>query len=134
MRELEQSATMDVLLAAVGAQGLRRLGSLATDAAKAARDAGHHLPGLDTVAMPEREVRRLGGEKRGLVYIQEAPRGRPAAQDFQAGTSGAYSDVGSRKMVVPALRYDNPNPNGNPFVKFDGIETGSDGKTVLLID
>ena len=33
---------------------------------------------------------------------------------------------------MPALRYDNPNPKGNKFVKFDGYEI-RDGE-VLLID
>ncbi|WP_233239092.1 hypothetical protein [Bordetella sp. LUAb4] len=35
---------------------------------------------------------------------------------------------------MPALRYNNSNAKGVNFVKFDGIELDTDGKTVLLLD
>ena len=92
------------------------------------------LPNPNTHALTETEARRLGGENRGLIYVQETPRGSEAAKDFQAGTSGAFSDVASQKPAVPALRYDNANPKGVDYIKFDGIEVGSDGSNILLVD
>jgi len=65
--------------------------------------------------------------------VAEGPRGKQAAQDFQAGTSGAYSDLATGKSAVSALRYDNPKEKGLDFIKFDGIEDGPNG-TALLID
>ncbi|MDT3723276.1 hypothetical protein, partial [Pseudomonas oryzihabitans] len=32
------------------------------------------------------------------------------------------------------MRYDNPNSNGINFIKFDGVEAGADGSSLLLID
>lgn len=90
------------------------------------------LPKPSTRAMTEAEARRLGGENRGLIYVLEKPRGHQAAQDFQSGTSGAFSDVASQKSGVPALRYD--NPGGVNYIKFDGVEQAVDGTKVLLID
>ncbi len=77
---------------------------------------------------------------KGIIYVRESPRSptsaaRRAANDFEAGTTGARSDVASGDRVVPALRYNNPNPRGNKFVRFDGIEGVDvviDAKTRLL--
>ncbi|MGF2040641.1 MAG: hypothetical protein RMZ43_036030 [Nostoc sp. CmiVER01] len=44
------------------------------------------------------------------------------------------SDIATRKGVVPALRYDNGNPKGRNYIRFDGIEKGADGSSTLLID
>jgi hypothetical protein len=33
---------------------------------------------------------------------------------------------------VPALQFDNPNPNGNPYVKWDGYQQLPDGTTELI--
>lgn len=99
-----------------------------------ATETGGVLPSLDTKVLTVGQARNLGGVNRGLIYVQETPTGGQAAQDFQAGTSGAFSDIASQKSAVPALRYDNPNTNGYNYVKFDGIEQGADGGQVLLID
>jgi hypothetical protein len=32
---------------------------------------------------------------------------------FEAGTTGAFSELLSQQKAVPALRFDNPNLNGN---------------------
>ncbi|WP_160165266.1 hypothetical protein [Xanthomonas phaseoli] len=69
-----------------------------------------------------------------MIYVLEGPKGKQNAQDFQAGTAGAFSDVESGKLGVPALRYTNPNEKGLNFIKFDGIEKGSGGESILLID
>ncbi len=92
------------------------------------------LPNSSTTPLTEREARRLTGENKGLIYVLEGPKGNQAAQAFQAGTSGAFSDVKSRKGAVPALRYDNSSKNGVHHVKFDGIEKAADGTNILLID
>ncbi|MGV3346949.1 hemagglutinin repeat-containing protein [Bordetella sp. LUAb4] len=106
--------------------------------AVAANDAGDKrvplLPHRDTRVLTEKEARALGGENKGLIYVAEGPRGKQTAQDFQAGTAGAFSDLATGKQGVPALRYNNSNAKGVNFVKFDGIQHDADGKTVLLID
>jgi hypothetical protein len=38
-------------------------------------------------------------------------------RDYQAQTAGADTDPLTGQSNVPALQFDNPNPNGNPFVK-----------------
>jgi hypothetical protein len=88
---------------------------------------------LDFTTFTGTELNKIPGEKRGLVFMEESPRGKQAAIDFHAGTSGAMSDVESKKFIVPALRYDNENPRGMSYIKFDGFEVGPDGK-VLIID
>lgn len=37
----------------------------------------------------------MGGENKGLIYVAEGPKGKPAAQDFQAGTKEFRIDSGS---------------------------------------
>ncbi|QKF50569.1 hemagglutinin repeat-containing protein [Pseudomonas graminis] len=79
-----------------------------------------------------KDARKLEGENKGLIFVQE-PQGdfsKPFVK-FEAGTTGAFSDVLSQRKAVPAIRFDNPNPNGNNFVKFDGIE---DFNGITLID
>ncbi|MBR8824055.1 hypothetical protein IX293_002332 [Fusobacterium necrophorum] len=39
--------------------------------------------------------------------------------------------MATKKGVVPALRYDNPNTRGRNYIKFDGIEI-IDGQTYLI--
>ncbi|KAF2408806.1 filamentous hemagglutinin [Pseudomonas antarctica] len=79
-----------------------------------------------------KDARKLEGENKGLIFVQE-PQGdfsKPFVK-FEAGTTGAFSDVLSQRKAVPAIRFDNPNPNGNNFVKFDGVE---DIGGITLID
>ncbi|WP_163027719.1 hypothetical protein [Pseudomonas viridiflava] len=50
----------------------------------------------------------MGGENKGLIYVAEGPKGKPAAQDFQAGANGAFTDLatgkgGGRRCVMPTL-------------------------------
>jgi filamentous hemagglutinin len=91
-------------------------------------------PNLRTVVLTESQARKLTGANRGLIYVTETPRGGSAAQQFQAGTAGSFSDIATGKTVVPALRYDNPNPGGVNYIKFDGVEMAPDGSAVLLLD
>jgi filamentous hemagglutinin len=86
-------------------------------------------------------ARRLGPPHEGLIFVREnlgAPRGgaATAARDFEAGTTGAFSEVATRSRVVPALRFENPNQSGFNFIKFDGLEEGGvllDSKTRILV-
>jgi RHS repeat-associated protein len=70
-----------------------------------------------------RDARRLEGDNQGLIFVKE-PQGNlnQFFEQFDAGTTGAFSETITQKRAVPALRFDNPNPRGNNFVKFDGIE------------
>ncbi|HDS1675611.1 TPA: hemagglutinin repeat-containing protein [Stenotrophomonas maltophilia] len=112
----------------------RKLAALESGAAaKPTLNVQELLPNQNTRVLTESEARALGGEKKGLIYVIESPRGKPAARDFQAGTNGAFSDVASEKPAVPALRYTNPNERGVDFIKFDGIEAVGNEK-ILLID
>ncbi|MGD7104706.1 DUF637 domain-containing protein, partial [Ralstonia pseudosolanacearum] len=111
----------------------RQAGTVLAPTTRAANPADL-LPNTSTRVLTETEARNLGGQNQGLIYVTETPRGGTAAQEFQAGTPGAFSDLATGKPAVPALRYDNPNTNGVNFVKFDGIEKAADGTNVLLID
>ena len=99
------------------------------DLANAARNSGKMELPLYTVG----EAKRLLGN--GLIAVLEPTgTGNPAAAAYQAGTAGAVSDIATSKQIVPALRYNNPNPRGMDFVKFDGYEVLPDGQTMLMID
>ncbi len=79
------------------------------------------------------------GANRGLVFVSEnlRPPGSPEMREayrHQAQTAGSSTDpVTGRSAASPALRYDNPNPNGRSIVRWDGIRVLPDG-TVELID
>jgi hypothetical protein len=45
-----------------------------------------------------------------------------AAAAWEDCLPGASSDLATRRRNVPALRYDNPNPAGEPFVRFDSVD------------
>ena len=103
----------------------------AADLANAARNSGKIELPLYTVG----EANRLPGSKNGLIAVLEPTgTGNPAAAAYQAGTAGAVSDIATGKQIVPALRYNNSNPRGMDFVKFDGYEVLPDGQTMLMID
>ncbi|WP_232520322.1 hemagglutinin repeat-containing protein [Ralstonia solanacearum] len=112
----------------------KQAGTVLAPTTRAASNPADLLPNTSTRVLTETEARNLGGQNQGLIYVTETPRGGTAAQEFQAGTTGAFSDLAAGKPAVPALRYDNPNTNGVNFVKFDGIEKAADGTNVLLID
>ncbi len=79
-----------------------------------------------------------GSPNRGMIFVDEN-LGEPgsaemkAAHDFEAGTEGAHSDIATRSRRVPALLYDNPNPDGARYVKFDGFNMLQD-ETIELVD
>lgn len=70
-------------------------------------------------------------QNRGIEYIVETPRGNEIAQRFQSEIPGSISDVKTKKGIIPALRYDNPNKRGRSYIKFDGVEVRN-GQTYLI--
>lgn len=74
-----------------------------------------------------------GSPNRGVEYMYEKPVGNFKAQEFQWGTTGSMMQKvdGEARNVIPALRYDNSNPRGMNFIKFDGIEV-VDNQTYLI--
>jgi hypothetical protein len=94
--------------------------------------------GLGKSAISQAEANVLTGPNRGLILVQEN-LGKPkteamqAARDFESGTAGALSDVASHSRAVPSLRFDNPNPGGRNYVRFDSARNLGDG-TIELID
>ena len=74
-----------------------------------------------------------GSPNRGVEYMYEKPAGNSKAQKFQWGTTGSMMQKvdGEARNVIPALRYDNSNPRGMNFIKFDGIEV-IDDQTYLI--
>jgi filamentous hemagglutinin len=44
------------------------------------------------------------------------------ALDYQSILPGAVTDVKTRKLIAPGLRYDNPNPRGKNYILFDGVD------------
>ena len=63
----------------------------------------------------------------------EKPAGKLEAQEFQWGLTGSMMQQtpSGHKNIIPALRYDNSNPRGMNFIKFDGIEVRN-GTTYLI--
>ena len=80
-----------------------------------------NLADVDVLSI--RDAKRLEGDNVGLIFVKE-PQGNlnKFFEQFDAGTPGAFSETLTNKRAVPALRFDNPNPRGHNFVKFDGIE------------
>ena len=56
----------------------------------------------------------------------------PTARDFESGTVGAFSDIATRQRQVPALKFDNPNTDGKPYVKFDGYQRIDNGLVEMI--
>ncbi len=79
------------------------------------------------------------GVNRGLLFVPEniGPPGSPAMREayrYQAQTAGSSTNPATGQSAAsPALRYDNPNPNGASIVRWDGIRVLPDG-TIELID
>jgi hypothetical protein len=64
----------------------------------------------------------------GMIFVLEGPDQRklpgnpsPAAQ-FEAATTGAFSDIATGKRAVPALRYTNDVTYGHSVKRFDGFD------------
>lgn len=70
----------------------------------------------------------------GEIETKVNPAGKPEAQEFQWGTAGSMMQQtpDGPKNIIPALRYDNSNPRGMNFIKFDGIRV--ENGTTYLID
>lgn len=99
-------------------------------------DAGSSLRAtLDRViaAMEAQAVKAACSLRRPSLPLR--PPGSPAMREayrYQAQTAGiSTGPVTGRSAASPALRYDNPNPNGASIVRWDGIRVLPDGSTEL---
>ncbi|MBI2253538.1 MAG: hypothetical protein HYU58_02845 [Proteobacteria bacterium] len=81
-----------------------------------------------------KEARRLETENRGLMYVQSNLQGNERARAHQSGGEGAFSDIESKKYADPALRYDNPNPRGLNFIRFDSAYVPEGQNYTMLVD
>ncbi len=84
--------------------------------------------------LTSKEARNLGTENRGLIYVQGNLQGHERAKAHQSGGEGAFSDIGSRKFAEPALRFDNSNPRGVNYIKFDSAYVAEGNSYTMLVD
>jgi RHS repeat-associated protein len=75
------------------------------------------------------QIANATSRNRGLGRALEKANNSPA-QAYENSAIGASSDVSTKYRLVPTLKYDNPNPRGFDFIKFDGY----DEATNTLID
>jgi hypothetical protein len=68
---------------------------------------------------------------RGLIWVTENGAMSEEAALWEASAPGASSDLGTRRRIVPALRYDNPNPRGRSLVRLDAVD---EQNPMILID
>jgi hypothetical protein len=81
-----------------------------------------------------KEARSLDTENRGLIYVQGNLQGNERARALQSGGEGAFSDLESKKYADPALRYDNPNPRGYNYIRFDSAYVPQGQNYTVLVD
>src|SRR5205807_10241198 len=60
-------------------------------------------------------------QNRGLTTATENTGRSSQARTWEEGATGWRTNAQGQREV-PALRFDNPNPNGNNFVRFDGVD------------
>jgi hypothetical protein len=77
---------------------------------------------LIDVAGPPVDPKTLTGPNRGIFSTTERSAMRPDALEYQSSLPGTATDMKSRKLIVPGLRYDNPNPKGKNHILFDGLD------------
>jgi hypothetical protein len=81
-----------------------------------------------------KEARRLDTENRGLIYVQGNLQGPERARAHQSGGEGAFSDIESGKFADPALRFDNANPRGLSYIRFDNAFVPENQNYTMLVD
>lgn len=57
-----------------------------------------------------------------MSTTEKTVRSGAASSSYEDSLAGASSDLATQRRNVPALRYDNPNPAGNNFARFDGVD------------
>lgn len=123
--------------AGIGAVTGQKLGNLVVymeGNSPASPTTGQPANGTETTASGKTDP---GSSNRGLTFVGEnlgvpSSPAMQAARDYESATEGASSDVATRQRQVPALQYDNINPKGAPYVKFDGYRLLDDGTTELI--
>ncbi|MDY0872754.1 hypothetical protein SMD31_12500 [Dongia rigui] len=84
--------------------------------------------------LSSKQARGLESENRGVIYVQGNLQGSERARAHQSGGTGAFSDIESKKFADPALRFDNPNPRGLSFIRFDSAFAAADNSHTVLVD
>jgi hypothetical protein len=120
LEALEEAKTL-------GAQG-------ASSIAPASKDWAKILSEAQSNVYTEKQARALQGERRGLIYVEEARPHLEEAHEFQLGSDGVKYNAETEKYSVPAMRYDNPNPKGVPHVKLDTATVSGDKLKLVLND
>ena len=59
---------------------------------------------------------------RGTGTTLEHPNPAKKSSIYENHAEGSFSDISTKKKTVPTLKYDNPNPNGRDYIKFDGTD------------
>jgi hypothetical protein len=108
------------------ASQLVKAASTLEDAAPAISDAAEGAAAAPV--LPNPDALSFVPENSGVA---QSPAGQ-VWRDYQAQTVGADTDPLTGQSNVPALQFDNPNPNGNPYVKWDGYQQLPDGTTELI--
>jgi hypothetical protein len=110
-------------------------------AARLAKATGRNVLDWDSVLLDaqryphtEAGIRKMNGEARGVVFIDEWPIDNEVARKFQEEASGAVFHIDTKRQLVPGLAYKNPNERGVHVVKFDSYEISSDGATLFMKD
>lgn len=109
----------------------------ATQLARTAAALEEATPALNSAARAAEAAAPVLPNPDALSFVAEnsgVARSAPgqAWRDYQAQTIGADYDPLTGRGNVPALRFDNPNPKGKPYVKWDGYQTLPDGTTELI--
>jgi hypothetical protein len=110
------------------ASQLLKAGTTLEDAAPAISDAAGVAEGAAAPVLPNPDALSFVPENSGVA---QSPAGQ-AWRDYQPQTIGADTDPLTGQSNVPALQFDNPNANREPFVKWDGYQQLPDGTTELI--
>jgi hypothetical protein len=114
------------------------LGKKSSNGEQAAKSGSiDHVANLEVAkgkVLSQKEARHLESENRGLIYVQGNLQGSERARAHQSGGVGAFSDIESKKFADPALRFDNPNPRGLNFIRFDSAFAAADNSHTVLVD
>ena len=82
----------------------------------------------------EGDARKLDRSARGIIYVKEKAGGPEAAKEFMKTHPDVIYDAENDMFHVPAICYDNPNPNGYPFIKLDAASVFGDNTELVLTD
>ncbi|MDY0872749.1 hypothetical protein [Dongia rigui] len=115
--------------------GLGKKGSKVADAAEAAKVNYKALvEEAKSKVYLEGDARKLDRSTRGIIYVKEKAGGTEAAKEFMKTHPDVIYDAENDMFHVPAICYDNPNPNGYPFIKLDAASVFGENIELVLTD